>query len=113
MLPQNVVLLSGDCQNALFSAQESISYYQQHFDGMLQSSMPLLDDIDTASFLSTCISLSSSARYIYTLETQPCIASFLDEDMIARCINSELDPSQIRLLSQTLLEHCNNFTAYP
>lgn len=113
MLPQNVVLLSGDCQNALFLPRESISYYQQHFDGMLQSSMPLLDDIDTASFLSTCISLSSSARYIYTLETQPCIATFLDEDMIARCINSELDPSQIRLLSQTLLEHCNNLQHTP
>ena len=113
ILPQNVVLLSGDCQNALFLPRESISYYQQHFDGMLQSSMPLLDDIDTASFLSTCISLSSSARYIYTLETQPCIASFLDEDMIARCINPELDPSQIRLLSQTLLEHCNNLQHTP
>lgn len=113
VLPQNVVLLSGNCQNALILPKECVPFYQQHFDGMLQASMPLLDDIDTASFLSACISLSSSARYIYTLETQPCIAAFLDEDMIARCINSELDPSQIRLLSQTLLEHCNNLQHTP
>lgn len=113
VLPQNVVLLSGDCQNALFLPKESVSYYQQHFDGMLQASMPLLDDIDTASFLSACISLSSHARYIYTLENQPCIAAFLDEDMIARCINPALDPMQIQLLSQTLFEHCRNLQHAP
>ena len=113
VLPRNVVLLSGNCQNALILPKECVPFYQQHFDGMLQASMPLLDDIDTASFLSACISLSSSARYIYTLETQPCIAAFLDEDMIARCINPDLDPMQIQLLSQTLLAHCKNLQCAP
>ncbi len=113
ILPQNVVLLSGDCQNALFLPKESITYYQQHFDGMLQASMPLLDDIDTASFLSTCISLSSHARYTYTLEAQPCIGSFVDEEMVQRCINKDLDPMQIRILSETLLQQCKNLQRTP
>lgn len=113
ILPQNVVLLSGDCQNALFLPKESVSYYQQHFDGMLQASMPLLDDIDTASFLSTCISLSSHARYTYTLEAQPCIGSFVDEEMVQRCINKDLDPMQIQILSETLLQQCKNLQRTP
>lgn len=113
VLPRNVVLLSVDCQNALFLPLESVAYYQQHFDGMLQASMPLLDDIDTASFLSTCISLSSHARYTYTLEAQPCIGSFVDKDMVQRCISKDLDPIQSRLLSETLLQQCKNLQRTP
>ena len=113
VLPKNVVLLSGDCQNALFLPRESVAYYQQHFDGMLQASMPLLDDIDTASFLFTCISLSSHARYTYTLETQPCVGAFIDEEMRQRCINKDLDPLQIRILSETLLQQCKNLQQTP
>ena len=113
LLPRNVVLLSGDCQNALFLPKESVTYYQQHFDGMLQASMPLLEDINTAAFLSTCISLSSHARYTYTLESQPCISSFVDEEMVQRCINKDLDPIQIRLLSETLLQQCKNLQRTP
>lgn len=107
VLPQNVILLSTDCQMALVLSKDTVPYFKKHFHTVLQSSFPLFNTVDTASLLSAFISLASETTHSYMLELQPCLTAFVDEEIIQNVINRNLPLQQQQLLTATLLTQCS------
>lgn len=107
VLPQNVILLSTDCQMALVLSKDTVPYFKKHFHTVLQSSFPLFNTVDTASLLSAFISLASETTHSYMLELQPCLTAFVDEEIIQNVINKDLPLQQQQLLAATLLTQCS------
>lgn len=108
VMPEYVVLLSADCENAVILQSDAVSYFKEQFFTVLQASLPLLNTVDTASLLSVFIHLSSETSRSYMLELQPCLTAFVDEEIIQNVINKSLPAAQQQLLTATLLRQCSN-----
>ncbi|MGN0132750.1 MAG: helix-turn-helix domain-containing protein [Lachnospiraceae bacterium] len=104
----NVFLVSSDCETALILPDSAVAHYLQHFQQLLQNSLPLLDAVDTPSLLSIFISSTVNATFSHSLETQPCITAFVDNNIIRNSINEDLPEEQQQFLTTMLLSQCEN-----
>lgn len=68
----------------------------------------LFENQDTSSLLSTFSTLLNNTSHCCSIEFQPCITTFLDQNIISDSINQELPREQQQLLTNMLLTHGAN-----
>lgn len=104
----HVFLLSCDCENALILPDSAVSIYLQYFKQILQNSLPLIDNVDTEAYLSTFITCATNAKQFHSIEEQPCITAFVDQNIIQDSINKQLPLDSQQFLTNMLLTQTAN-----
>ena len=105
---RQVFLLSADCETAMVLPEHVVNYYTGFFNRILQSSRELTASVNTASYLSAFLECAKDAKFINTIESQPCVTAFIDAGMIAESINKELPAQYQQMLTDMLATQNNN-----
>lgn len=105
---KQVFLLSADCETAMILPECTVNYYVNFFNKVLQSSMILISSVNTESYLSAFLECAANAKFINTIESQPCITAFIDPNIIQDSINEQLPSEYQTLLSNMLITQCSN-----
>lgn len=87
-----VVFLSADCATALPSRDPSILYHFDNlFEAALMDTVPLITDCPKAEgLLPHLIQMDENDSPLYSLEYQPCLPTYLTDEIICRCTRPEL-----------------------
>lgn len=100
---KQVFLIDADCETAIVLPECVVNHYLNFFNKILQSSMVLISSVNTESYLSATLECAAQAKFINTLESQPCVTAFLDMGIIKESINGQLPEEYQKLLSQMLI----------
>ena len=95
--------MDADCETAIVLPECVVNHYLNFFNKILQSSMVLISSVNTESYLSATLECAAQAKFINTLESQPCVTAFLDMGIIKESINGQLPEKYQKLLSQMLI----------